>query len=185
MLKLNDTFFEIKECYLDAFEDDGQLEVGLNIETFDAEFYESNYAPKFTSEILFTLSDVNLNNWINNLCNNLSFDSAYDEDGEPIAFLYLGEHLPVENLNVEISIRDDSKLNLFLTGVAECRLNGDNVERINITVNHEITFKCIWMGKSIEENWKDDYRQLVNMDEFELLKDKNDVFQLAYNKRNK
>lgn len=181
MLKLNNVMFNIKECYLDAYEDDGQLEIGLNITAFESDFMEYSYAPKIESEILFSIYKGNPKCWKNDLLKKIRFKSTFNEDDDPNGILYLGEHLPIENLQFEITHKNNSEWLLSLEGSVQCRLKGDVAEQIKISLEHDLCFKCIWLGKELDKNWENELKDIVSLDDFKLVKDENNVFQLKYN----
>lgn len=180
MLKLNNVSFKIKECYLDAFEDEGKLEIGLNITTFNSQFMEFSYAPKIESEILFSILKGSSIGWKKSLLRKICFNSTMNNDGEPNAILYLGEHLPIENLEVEIFETSNLEMKISLRGIVKCQLKGEVIEEVKIDLEHDLSFKCIWLGKSLNPNWDSELKDIVNINDFELLKDNNGVWQLKF-----
>ncbi len=178
MLKLNDTVFDIERCYLDAYYDDGKLEVGLNIELNQNFFMGISYKPKIESEILFSIASGNPVNWKNMLCQTIEFDTVFDVDGDPRAILYLNEHLPLESCKVVIYKSDDSGLRISLQASVQCQLRGNELEKISVDLDSDLEFQCIWMGRELTVGWKTEIGCVVDLNDFKIVKDDNNVFKL-------
>lgn len=152
MFNISDLNFSVSSANLDAYFDEDLMVINWGIEVSGSctnlEFKRWN--PKATVEVLLATKPGEITHWTSLTEKEISWETEYDNDGEPYGLLYVFEHCPISKSKIEFKFVDN-KLELIWKAKADVNVNDKYNNNLDLEIRTDLVFKGIWCGKKTEK----------------------------------
>lgn len=148
MFTINERPFITEECILDAYFDEDELAIkwGLRIKAYSNNETLSKWKPMINIESLFSTKPKAIESLIDLAGRSLAWTEEVNEDGSLFGTIYLFEHYPISNCNINFYEKDGL---LYIRIVAISHLKIDK-HFSKIIIDERLTFIGIWCGRKNE-----------------------------------
>ncbi|BDD12066.1 hypothetical protein FUAX_44980 (plasmid) [Fulvitalea axinellae] len=187
MFKVKDKSFDIKYAYLDAYVDEDELVIGLQIKAIgtdeypkidDAEteglFFSDNEL-LFNSEVLMRIKPNEINNWQDIVGKKVQWNDYPEDEEEPHAIFYVYEHEGIYNANIEFK-KLDKKIIVSIKATCDIYAGKEFSDNLPLEIETEVDFFGILCGKNItKKECENKIKPFLNLDSLKFIQNKYNV----------
>ncbi|WP_152004409.1 hypothetical protein [Desulfoluna spongiiphila] len=119
MFKISDIEFEVKNATLDAYIDSDEklIKWGVEVSAFTISNEFKRWRPSMKSEVFMATKPNDMKSYLDLSGKSVNWNDKEDEDGEPFGELYVFEHEPLYECNIQLTEIEDS---LFFSLSSKC-----------------------------------------------------------------